>query len=59
MPSAYTLHKGSMYSDSVTTGNWEKFVAEDLVAYVDSHYRTLPTRMSRGLAGIRWAGTAR
>jgi len=56
MPSAYTLHKGSMYSDSVTTGNWEKFIAEDLVGYVDSHYRTLATRMSRGLAGHSMGG---
>lgn len=56
MPSAYTLHKGSMYSDSVTTGNWEKFVAEDLVAYIDGHYRTLPTRLSRGLAGHSMGG---
>jgi enterochelin esterase-like enzyme len=56
MPSAYTLHKGSMYSDSVTTGNWEKFIAEDLVAYMDGHYRTLPTRMSRGLAGHSMGG---
>lgn len=56
MPSAYTLHKGSMYSDSVTTGNWEKFIAEDLVSYVDGHYRTLPTRMSRGLAGHSMGG---
>jgi enterochelin esterase-like enzyme len=56
MPGAYTLHKGSMYSDSVTTGNWEKFIAEDLVAYTDSHYRTLPTRMSRGLAGHSMGG---
>ena len=56
MPSAYTLHKGSMYSDSVTTGNWEKFIAEDLVTYIDGHYRTLPTRMSRGLAGHSMGG---
>ncbi len=56
MPSAYTLHKGSMFSDSVTTGNWEKFIAEDLVTYVDGHYRTLPTRMSRGLAGHSMGG---
>jgi enterochelin esterase-like enzyme len=56
MPSAYTLHKGSMYSDSVTTGNWEKFIAEDLVAYVDGHYRTLPTRLSRGLGGHSMGG---
>ncbi len=55
-PSAYTLHKGSMYSASPTTGDWEKFVAEDLVAYMDSHYRTLATRMSRGLAGHSMGG---
>jgi S-formylglutathione hydrolase FrmB len=55
-PSAYTLHKGSMYSASPTTGDWEKFIAEDLVAYMDSHYRTLATRMSRGLAGHSMGG---
>jgi enterochelin esterase-like enzyme len=55
-PDAYTLHRGSMYSDSVTTGNWERFVADDLVAYIDSHYRTLPNRMSRGLAGHSMGG---
>jgi S-formylglutathione hydrolase len=55
-PNAYTLHKGSMYSNSVTTGDWEKFIAEDLVAYMDSNYRTLPQRMSRGLAGHSMGG---
>lgn len=55
-PSAYTLHKGSMYSSSPTTGDWERFIAEDLVSYMDSHYRTLPDRMSRGLAGHSMGG---
>ena len=55
-PDAFTLHKGSMYSNSPTTGDWEQFVAEDLVAYVDSHYRTLAARMSRGLAGHSMGG---
>jgi enterochelin esterase-like enzyme len=55
-PSAYTLHKGSMYSNSPTTGDWERFVADDLVAYMDSHYRTLATRVSRGLAGHSMGG---
>lgn len=50
-PNAFTLHGNSMYSSSPTTGDWEKFIAEDLVSYVDSHYRTLTARMSRGLAG--------
>ena len=55
-PSAYTLHKGSMYSNSPTTGDWERFIAEDLVAYMDKNYRTLPGRLSRGLAGHSMGG---
>src|SRR5262249_16811279 len=56
MPNAFTLHKGSMYSNSVTTGDWESFVAQDLVAYIDGHYRTIANRMSRGLAGHSMGG---
>jgi enterochelin esterase-like enzyme len=55
-PSAFTLHKGSMYSSSVTTGDWERFVAEDLVAFMDGRYRTVAHRMSRGLAGHSMGG---
>ena len=40
-----------MYSSSVTSGDWETYVARDLVVYVDGHYRTIPQRLSRGLAG--------
>jgi len=56
MPNSYTLHKGSMYSSSVTTGDWEAYVARDLVAYVDSHYRTIASRRSRGLGGHSMGG---
>ena len=56
MPNAYTVYDGSMYSNSVTTGDWETYIADDLVAYVDSHYRTIPDRMSRGLAGHSMGG---
>ncbi len=55
-PNAFTLHKGSMYSNSATTGDWERFIAEDLVAYMDGHYRTFANRMSRGLAGHSMGG---
>src|SRR5438270_5984714 len=51
LPDSKTLHNGSMYSSSVTTGDFEKFISYDLVAYVDAHYRTIPDRMSAGLAG--------
>jgi S-formylglutathione hydrolase FrmB len=56
IPNAQTLHNGSMYSNSATTGNWEDFVAADLVAYIDAHYRTIADRRSRGLAGHSMGG---
>jgi enterochelin esterase-like enzyme len=56
MPNAFTAYQGSMYSNSVTTGNWEEFIAKDLVAYVDSHYRTIPEVAGRGLAGHSMGG---
>jgi len=53
---AQTLHNGSMYSNSVTTGNWEDFITRDLVSYVDAHYRTIANRASRGIAGHSMGG---
>ncbi|MGC2888209.1 MAG: alpha/beta hydrolase-fold protein, partial [Candidatus Acidiferrum sp.] len=40
LPDSKTVHNGSMYSSSVTTGDFEQFIAHDLVAYIDAHYRT-------------------
>jgi S-formylglutathione hydrolase len=56
MPNAYTIYQGSMFSNSVTTGDWEGFIAKDLVEYMDSHYRTVAERASRGLAGHSMGG---
>jgi enterochelin esterase-like enzyme len=56
LPDSKTIHNGSMYSSSVTTGDFEQFVAHDLVEYVDAHYRTIPNRLSRGLAGHSMGG---
>ena len=56
LPDSKTVHNGSMYSRSVTTGDFEQFVAHDLVAYVDAHYRTIPNRLSRGLVGHSMGG---
>jgi S-formylglutathione hydrolase len=55
-PDAFTKYNGSMYSASATIGDWEAYIAEDLVSYIDSHYRTIPDRMSRGLAGHSMGG---
>jgi S-formylglutathione hydrolase FrmB len=56
LPDSKTIHNGSMYSSSATTGNFEKFIYHDLVAYIDAHYRTIPERMSRGLVGHSMGG---
>jgi S-formylglutathione hydrolase FrmB len=45
-----------MYSSSVTVGDFERYVARDVVAYVDGHYRTIPERASRGLVGHSMGG---
>ncbi len=56
LPDSKTVHNGSMYSSSVTTGDFESFIAHDVVAYIDAHYRTIPKRTSRGLAGHSMGG---
>jgi S-formylglutathione hydrolase FrmB len=56
LPDSKTVHNGSMYSSSVTTGDFEKFIAHDVVAYIDAHYRTIPNRESRGLVGHSMGG---
>jgi enterochelin esterase-like enzyme len=56
LPDSKTVHNGSMYSSSVTTGDFERFIAHDVVEYIDAHYRTLPDRRSRGLVGHSMGG---
>jgi enterochelin esterase-like enzyme len=56
VPSTLTKMGGSMYSSSVTTGDFRKFIAEDLVAHIDANYRTIATRKGRGLAGHSMGG---
>jgi enterochelin esterase-like enzyme len=56
LPDSKTVHNGSMYSSSVTTGDFERFIAHDVVAYVDAHYRTFADRKSRGLVGHSMGG---
>jgi enterochelin esterase-like enzyme len=56
LPDSKTAYNGSMYSSSVTSGDFERFIAHDLVGYIDAHYRTIPERLSRGLAGHSMGG---
>ncbi|MEP6915584.1 MAG: alpha/beta fold hydrolase [Acidobacteriota bacterium] len=56
LPDSKTMHNGSMYSSSVTTGDFENYVARDVVSYIDAHYRTIASRESRGLVGHSMGG---
>ena len=56
MPNCYNLFAGCMYVNSAATGYWEDYVADDLVTYIDSHYRTIADRSARGLAGHSMGG---
>lgn len=56
MPNAKNKYLGSWYTNSSVAGNWEDFITQDLVAYVDSTYRTIPLSASRGIAGHSMGG---
>ncbi|MEJ0023586.1 MAG: alpha/beta hydrolase-fold protein [Alphaproteobacteria bacterium] len=56
LPSGQTIHNGSMFSTSVTIGDYDGFIAHDLVSYIDAHYRTIADRKSRGLFGHSMGG---
>jgi predicted esterase len=50
-PNAGNNLTGSWYLSSPTNGDYETYLTQELVDYVDSHYRTLAQRASRGIAG--------
>jgi len=48
--------RGSYYHNSPTIGDYETYITGDIVAYVDSAYRTIPDRESRGIFGFSMGG---
>ncbi|MET3128284.1 enterochelin esterase-like enzyme [Arcicella rosea] len=52
----YTLYEGSFYSNSSLTGNWDEFMAKELVGFMDKNFRTLANRENRGIAGHSMGG---
>jgi len=42
----------SWFVNSPVTGNWESFMIEELVPYIDANFKTIANRDSRGIAGI-------
>jgi len=56
IPDARTPFYGCHYANSSVKGNWQDFVTKDLVAYIDTNYRTLPHSPNRGIMGHSMGG---
>jgi S-formylglutathione hydrolase FrmB len=51
MPDISTMYGGSFCVNSELNGNYEDYIIQDIIPYIDANYRTLPDRDSRGIAG--------
>lgn len=51
LPDCFTHLGGSQYVNSPALGNYEDYVVEELVPFVDARFRTLPTARHRGVMG--------
>lgn len=47
---------GSMYVNSTLYGKFEDYITEDLVEYIDTHYRTIANRQTRSIMGHSMGG---
>ena len=50
MPDCWTYYGGSQYLNSSALGRYEDYLIDEVIPFVDAHYRTLPDRAHRGEA---------
>ncbi len=55
-PNGNNKFKGSNYLSSTTIGDYETYIARELVAQIDATYRTIPHPDSRGITGCAVGG---
>jgi S-formylglutathione hydrolase FrmB len=48
---AWTAYGGSQFVDSPGTGRYHSYLCDEIVPWVDEHYRTIADRESRAIAG--------
>ena len=53
---ADTLHVEAPDRYCVVNARYDDYIAHDVVAYIDSHYRTRPDRAHRGIGGLSMGG---
>lgn len=51
MPDCFTRYGGSQYINSTATGNYEDYLVEELVPFVDENFPTIAARESRAVTG--------
>lgn len=56
LPNCVTHYKGSFNTNSTLIGRWADYIGKDVVEYVDKNYRTIPTKVNRGIAGVSMGG---
>jgi len=55
-PDGSNEYGGSFYTSSAATGDFERFIADELATFIDSHYRTIANSAARGLMGHSMGG---
>ncbi len=51
LPDCFTRYGGSQYINSSATGRYEDYVVQEVIPYVDAHYRTIAVPEGRGVFG--------
>ncbi len=51
MPDCMTRYGGSQYVDSPATGNYETYLVDEVIPFIDSTLSTLPEKKHRAIAG--------
>jgi S-formylglutathione hydrolase len=56
MPDGFNVYGGGYYRNSSVSGRWEDFIADDLIHFVETHYRTINDAGGRALVGWSMGG---
>lgn len=51
MPDCFTYYGGSQYINSSATGNYEDYLTEEIIPFVDENFRTINDRSARAVMG--------
>ena len=56
MPDCFSYYGGSQYINSTATGNYEDYLTQEIVPFIDSNLRTINDRRARASAGVSSGG---